>query len=323
MTLVLLAAGLGSRYGGLKQLTPVGPKGEVLLDYSVRDAVKAGFSEIVFIIRREIEELFQQKILSRYQTLFPGLIIRYVFQELTDLVPPHFSITRTKPWGTGHALLAARHVVTTPFAVINADDYYGPTGFVLLKKFFENFRKGVSTSQFADAVANCGTDPFSEYAMVAYELGKTLSEHGSVSRGICETSKGVSTSQFADTVANCGTDPFFLTTITERTAIERTSHGIVAQEKEGQLIPLKEETWVSLNFWGFTPAFFAQLEEKFSQFLEKEKNLTTTEFYLPQAINDLIQEKRASVQLFPTPDRWMGLTYPEDLAVVQEALRNQ
>lgn len=286
MILVVLAAGLGSRYGGLKQLTPVGPNGEILLDYSVADAVRAGFSEIVFVIRRDIEEAFHRAIGSRYQTAYRDVKVRYVFQELTDLPEKiNLPLSRTKPWGTGHALLAARHHVTTPFAVINADDYYGTAGYKLLNDFFKTASSPTS------------------YAMIAYALKKTLSEHGSVSRGICDVDAA-----------------HFLTSITERTSIHRTSSAIVAEEKNGTIIPLPEQAWVSLNFWGLTPAIFPQLEEKFFQFLQQGKNISSAEFYLPSAISQLIEEKRASVRLFPTSDPWFGLTHPDDLAFVKKEL---
>ncbi len=288
MTLIILAAGMGSRYGGLKQLSPVGPREEILLDYSVADAVSAGFTEVVFVIRRQIETAFDEMIGTRYKAVFPELAVHYVFQDPTDL-PEYFSLPegRTKPWGTGHALLAARNQVKRPFAVINADDYYGPEGYRLLKKFLEEPKKTGS------------------YAMVAYSLKNTLSEHGSVSRGICEVDTN-----------------HFLSNITERTSIHATSSGIVAKEKNGTLIPLTGNEWVSLNFWGFTPDIFPHLEKEFSQFLEQQENHATAEFYLPSAVSTFIQEKKATVQLLPTSAPWFGLTHPDDLTHVRQALTN-
>ena len=286
MTLVILAAGMGSRYGGLKQLDPVGPHGEILLDYSVADAVQAGFSEVLFIIRHEIEKAFRQHLGNRYQAAFPDLKISYAFQDPTDL-PENFSLPspRSKPWGTGHALLAARSHITTPFAVINADDYYGPSGYRLLKTFFE-------------------TSPSDNtYAMVAYALKNTLSEHGSVSRGICQS-----------------TPDHMLLDIIERTSIRMTAEGIRAEEKNQTSIPLTGNEWVSLNFWGFTPSIFSHLEDQFSTFLQHKENHTTAEFYLPSAVNQLVHEKNTSVHLFPSQDPWFGLTHPADHALVKAAL---
>ena len=285
--LVILAAGMGSRYGGLKQLDPVGPNGEVLLDYSIHDAVQAGFSKIVFVIRKEIAQAFEEHIASRYAKNYPGLKIRFAFQELTDLpknIP--FPSQRSKPWGTGHALLAARHEVTTPFAVINADDYYGPSGYHLLQNFFLQLQLLTSTT----------------YAMVAYALKNTLSEHGNVSRGVCQ--------------ANAEN---FLIDITERTSIRKTPAGIVAEEKNDTLC-LTGEEWVSLNFWGFTPDIFPHLEQGFADFLACEENHASAEFYLPSLVNKLVHEKKASVKLLRSEDPWFGLTHPADLARVKKAL---
>ncbi|OHE77927.1 MAG: hypothetical protein A3F67_09125 [Verrucomicrobia bacterium RIFCSPHIGHO2_12_FULL_41_10] len=282
---------MGSRYGGLKQLDPVGPRGEILLDYSVYDAVAAGFSEVIFIIRKDIEEAFRQTIGDRYRDAFPELKVRYAFQELHDL-PEGFTppVGRTKPWGTGHALLAARRLVQSPFAVINADDYYGASGYRVLQQFLTKASHG-------------------SYAMVGYHLKNTLSEHGSVSRGICHSRSDE-----------------FLINIIERTTIRRASgkNCIVAEEKDGQIIHLTGEELVSLNFWGFTPDLFVHLEKEFSKFLKDhlhEENQLTAEFYLPSAINNLIKKETASVRLFPTSDPWFGLTYPADLPQVKKALQ--
>lgn len=282
--LVILAAGMGSRYGGLKQLDPVGPHGETLLDYSVADAVTAGFNEVIFIIRHEIEEAFHKHIGTTYQKRFPHLKITYAFQDLNDL-PYGFSApsTRVKPWGTAHALLAARTKVNEPFAVINADDYYGASGYQLLKKFL--------------SIKNHGS-----YAMIGYALKNTLSEQGSVSRGICQKDS-------EDHLVN----------IIERTSIQKTATGIQAKEKT-QLIPLTGEETVSLNFWGFMPDIFEYLEKKLCSFLKKNHSDLTAEFYLPSAISQLIEQNLVSVEILPSSDPWFGLTHPGDLPYVKEAL---
>ena len=289
MTLIILAAGMGSRYGGLKQLDSVGPHGEILLDYSVYDAVAAGFSEILFVIRHDIEEVFRSKIGDRYCQAFPNLKVSYAFQELDDL-PEGVPVPegRVKPWGTGHALLAARKVITGPFAVINADDYYGASGYRVLKQFLEKASEG-------------------RYAMVGYLLKNTLSEYGSVSRGICESN-------------NEGT----LSHITERTAIRATHDGIIAEERTGEAFRLTGEELVSLNFWAFMPDLFSHLEKQFSEFLKAyrgKESQSTAEFYLPAAVSHLIETDMASVELLPTTDPWFGLTHSDDLPHVKEALR--
>ncbi len=281
LTLVVLAAGMGSRYGGLKQLDPVGPSGEIILDYSVTDAIKAGFNKVVFVIRREMLEQFRESVGSRYEE---RLAVEYAFQELEPLPGGRVSpVGRTKPWGTGHAVLVAASVVRGPFAVINADDYYGPSGFAELARFL--------------SAASAG-----EYAMVGYRLEKTLSEHGTVSRGICRADeKG------------------FLIDITERTAIVRTDEGIVAQGNPPVCLTGEEPT--SMNFWGFTPGLFARLERLFEEFLEERGEDAKAEFYLPAAVSSLIASGEASVRLLRSEDPWFGLTYPEDKAAVVEALR--
>jgi UTP-glucose-1-phosphate uridylyltransferase len=287
---------MGSRYGGLKQLDPVGPHGEALLDYSMRDAAEAGFTEILFVIRREIAQAFEEHLKNRYTQQYPDLKISSVFQELTDLPKKiSFPISRSKPWGTGHALLAARHHVTTPFAVINADDYYGPSGYHLLKNFLLRLFITAPGKKHP-------TKRHSNYAMVGYALKNTLSEHGNVSRGLCKTTKAS-----------------FISDIIERTAIRKTPTGIIAEEKN-EVLPLSGEEWVSLNFWGFTPDIFPHLEKAFSDFLTNKGNDDSAEFYLPSVVNKLIHEKKVSLQLLPSQDNWLGLTHPADLAHVKRAL---
>lgn len=280
LTLVVLAAGMGSRYGGLKQLDPVGPAGEIILDYSVADALLAGFTKVVFVIRREMLEQFRDSVGARYE----GRIqVDYAFQELEPLPGGRVSPAgRTKPWGTGHAVLAARPVVRAPFAVINADDYYGPGGFVKLALFLQAAETG-------------------QYAMIGYRLEKTLSDHGSVSRGICRM----------DRAGN-------LVDITEQTAIVRKASGIIADGNPPVHLVGDEPT--SMNFWGFTPDLFARLERLFDEFLEESGESPKAEFYLPMAVGSLVASGEVTVRLLQGDDPWYGLTYPEDRPLVVRAL---
>ena len=280
LTLVVLAAGMGSRYGGLKQLDPVGPSGEIILDYSVRDALLAGFTNVVFVIRREMLEQFRDSVGVRYEGTIP---VEYAFQELEPLPGGRVSpVGRTKPWGTGHAVLSAKPVVRGPFAVINADDYYGPGGFVKLALFLQASEQG-------------------QYAMVGYRLDKTLSDHGSVSRGICQSDRGG-----------------YLVDITERTAIVRRDGSIIAEGTTPVSLSGDEPT--SMNFWGFTSDLFSRLERLFEEFLEERGEDSKAEFYLPAAVSDLIASGEVTVKLLQTNDPWYGLTYPEDRPLVVEAL---
>jgi len=280
LTLVVLAAGMGSRYGGLKQIDPVGPSGEIILDYSVSDALKAGFAKVVFVIRRETLELFRDAVGVRYEG---KIAVEYAFQEMEPLPGGRVSPAgRTKPWGTGHALLAAAPVVRGPFAVINADDYYGPSGFARLASFLRTAEEG-------------------HYAMVGYLLEKTLSEHGTVSRGICRQD-----------------DRGYLVEITERTAIARKAEGIIAEGNPPVVLTGAEPT--SMNFWGFTPDLFSRLERLFEEFLEEKGGDLKAEFYLPAAISSLITSGEVTVRLLTSEDPWYGLTYPEDRPMVVSAL---
>ena len=280
LTLVVLAAGMGSRYGGLKQLDPVGPSGEIILDYSVRDALLAGFTKVVFVIRREMLEQFRDSVGVRYEGTIP---VEYAFQELEPLPGGRVSpVGRTKPWGTGHAVLSAKPVVRGPFAVINADDYYGPGGFVKMALFLQAYEQG-------------------QYAMVGYRLDKTLSDHGSVSRGICQSDRGG-----------------YLVDITERTAIVRRDGSIIAEGTTPVSLSGDEPT--SMNFWGFTSDLFSRLERLFEEFLEERGEDSKAEFYLPAAVSDLIASGEVTVKLLQTNDPWYGLTYPEDRPLVVEAL---
>jgi hypothetical protein len=280
-TLVVLAAGMGSRYGGLKQLDPVGPSGEILLDYSVSDAMEAGFGGVVFVIRRDMADLFRETVGCRYEG---RLEVSYAFQELEPLPEGRVSPAgRVKPWGTGHAVLAAAGLIRGAFAVINADDYYGSSGFHALGSFL----KGGTTGK---------------YAMVGYRLDGTLSDHGPVSRGICAT----------DTEG-------LLTSITERTSIQRAEGGVItAGGAEPVILTGNEAT--SMNFWGFQPDLFEGLERLFGEFLEVSGGDAKAEFYLPAAVGELVAAGEATVNVLPSTDPWYGLTYPEDRAVVSEAL---
>lgn len=280
-TLVILAAGMGSRYGGLKQIDPVGPSGETILDYSVYDAIRAGFGKVVFIIRKDIEadfkEAFAEK-LSRY------IEVDWVFQEL-EYLPTGYTTPagRTKPWGTGHAVMMTARKVHEPFAVINADDFYGFNAFDTLAGFF--------SAQQSEGKA--------DYAMVGYKLSNTLSEFGSVSRGICET----------------GGDNW-LKSVTERTKIQRTGGKIVDMRSDGSLLPLEEDVPVSMNFWGFTPSVFEHIEKEFKLFLDAERENLKSEFYIPSLVDNLINSGRAQVKVIRTSALWFGITYKEDKPLV-------
>ena len=280
LTLVVLAAGMGSRYGGLKQLDPVGPHGEIILDYSVQDALRAGFSKVVFVIRRDMLALFHETVGSRYEG---RMLVEYAFQEMEPLPGGRVSPPgRTKPWGTAHAVLAARSLVRGSFAVINADDYYGPSGFRELAAFLASSEAG-------------------DYAMIGYRLDRTLSDHGSVSRGICRSD-----------------EQGYLIDITERTAISRSAGGIIAEGNPPVALEGAEPT--SMNFWGFTPDLFEHLERLFEEFLEERGSDLKAEFYLPAAVSSLITSGEVTVQLLHSQDPWFGLTYPEDRPLVVEAL---
>ena len=282
--LVILAAGMGSRFGGLKQVEPVGPAGELIIDYSVHDARRAGFDRLVLVIRKDIEADFRATIGRRLEA---RMDVRYVFQEV-DLLPAGHPppAGRTKPWGTGHAVLAARAAVQRPFAVINADDFYGASGYAALAGHFGR---------------TAATAP--DYAMVGYPLKQTLSEFGTVSRGLCATDAGGR-----------------LQHITEITRIEKTAAGAKYTDGAGAARQLTGGEIVSMNFWGFTPAVFAQLDELFAGFLAKSGGDPKAEFYLPTAISTLNEAGRARVALLESSDAWFGITYREDLANSRQAV---
>lgn len=273
-TLVVLAAGMGSRYGGLKQVDPVGPSGEAILDYSVFDAVRGGFGKVVFVIRHDFEEEFKLKVGSKYEGVIP---VDYAFQDITDLPEPYaVPEGRSKPWGTAHATRAARSVVKEPFAVINADDFYGRDAFAKLGEFLSNAKP-------------------MEFAMVGYRLDLTLSENGSVARGICK-------------VANDGS----LEGVTEMTKLVKAGETAENQEDPANPVKVPLDARVSMNLWGFTPELFDELERRFPQWLEANVAKEKSEWYIPFVVDELIKEGRASCKVIPTQSRWFGVTYRED-----------
>ncbi len=288
LTLLIMAAGIGSRYGGLKQIDPVGPNGEIVVDYSVYDALRAGFDKVVFVIRREIESAFRERI---GRAVEGRVETAYVFQEL-DRLPPGYALPagRTKPWGTGHAILCARDEVTTPFAAINADDFYGRTAFAALAGHLRNARD---------------TGGLYDYAMVGYILENTLSEHGHVARGVCAS----------------GPDRCLID-IRERERIRRFPDGVKYGRAGGDWIELPAGSLVSMNFWGFTPGLFDELESRFPAFLRASAaNILKAEFLIPEVVGSLVREGKARVRVLPTAEKWFGVTYPDDRPRVQKAIR--
>jgi len=289
ITLVVMAAGIGTRYGGLKQIDPVGPNGEIILDYSAYDALAAGFDRIVFIIRRDLERAFRDRI---GRAVEKRADVAYVIQELGDL-PAGFAVPegRTKPWGTGHAVLSCRNAVNAPFAVINADDYYGATSFATLAPYLRQARD---------------IDGVGDHCMVGYALENTLSENGSVARGICEL-----------------TPEGFLSDIRERTRIQRFDEGIRYAETDDRWAPLPPDAIVSLNLWGFTPSILAALESSFASFLRASADrLEKAEYFLPDVVGDLVKCGKARVKVLRTTEKWYGITYQEDRPLVQSAIRD-
>jgi dTDP-glucose pyrophosphorylase len=285
-TLLILAAGMGSRYGGLKQLDPMGPNGETVLDYSVFDALRAGFGKVVFVIRRDFEEEFKTKVGSRFDKHIP---VEYAFQSITDL-PEGFSVPegRVKPWGTTHAVLAAEEQVKEPFAMINADDFYGRDAFAKLAANLPTLRP---------------TEGRKHYSLVGFQLKNTLSEHGSVARGVCTSHEGK------------------LTSVTEMTKIVKTDSGARNEEDPDNHIELSGHELVSMNFWGFTPDVFPQLREAFVNFLKKEGGSQKSECYVPKEVDNFIKQGTADVEVLQTSSSWFGVTYPEDKAIVVASIK--
>ena len=272
---------MGSRYGGLKQLDGLGPNGETIMDYSIYDAIKAGFGKLVFVIRKDFEQDFREKVVSKYQGHLP---VEVVFQSL-DALPEGFSVPegREKPWGTNHALLMGKEVIREPFAVINCDDFYGRDSFQVMGKFLSALPEGSQNV----------------YSMVGFRVGNTLSESGTVSRGVCATD-----------------ERGFLQAVTERTKIERKADGqIKFLDDDGQSwTAIADTTPVSMNFWGFTPDYFAYSEDYFRYFLglESTRQNLKAEFFIPLMVDKLIKEGTATVKVLDTTSRWFGVTYPED-----------
>lgn len=279
--LVILAAGMGSRFGGVKQVQPVGPHGELIIEYSAFDALRAGFGRLVLVIRKDIEADFRDTIGRRLEQ---RMEVRYVYQEI-DALPAGFQAAagRTKPWGTAHATLVAREEVRGPFMVINADDFYGASAYQTLANHF-------ATS--------------ADYALVGYPLNQTLSEHGSVSRGLCAT----------DAAGR-------LKSITEITKIEKTDTGARYTDAAGQVQVLTGNEIVSMNCWGFTPAIFDQLDTEFRAFLQQRGTDPKAEMYLPTVVSDLNQRGQAKIALHRSSDAWFGLTYREDIPAAQAAIK--
>lgn len=275
-TLFVLAAGMGSRYGGLKQLDGLGPNGETIMDYSIFDAIRGGFGKVVFVIRKDFEQDFREKIISKYENHIP---VEVVFQAIDNL-PAGFSVPadRTKPWGTNHAVLMGKDVIKEPFAVINADDFYGRDSFEVLGK----------------ALAEM-TGKENDYCMVGYRVGNTLSESGSVARGVCATDENG-----------------YLTTVVERTAIERIDGKVSFKDESGEMVTIADNTPVSMNMWGFTPDYFKYSEDMFVDFLKENIDNPKSEYFIPLVVNQLINTQAARVKVLDTTSKWFGVTYSAD-----------
>lgn len=287
--LVIMAAGIGSRFGGgIKQLAKLGPHGEIIIDYSIHDALKAGFTKIIFIIRKDIEADFREVIGDRIAKIAN---VQYAFQALDDL-PAGFSVPeeRKKPWGTGHAILAARNLIDCPFAVINADDFYGAEGFRKVHDYLVN-----DMDERGNVMDLC---------MAGYILGNTLSENGAVTRGVCEVN-----------------DDSNLKSVSETFEIRKENGMAVGQDGNGEPVKLSEDDIVSMNMWGLTPRFVKTLEERFPAFLRNAQGNIKAEYLLPRVIGDLLQEGNATVKVLPTADRWFGVTYAEDRESVERSLQ--
>lgn len=278
-TLLLLAAGMGSRYGGLKQLDGLGPNGETIMDYSIYDAIKAGFGKIVFVIRKDFEDDFRQKVLSKYEGHIPAEVC---FQAM-DKLPEGFTVPegRQKPWGTNHAVMMAKGLIHEPFCVINCDDFYNRDAYMVMGKFLSELPEGSKN----------------RYSMVGFRVGNTLSENGTVARGICSKD-------------NDG----HLTEVVERTEIMRVDGKVCYKDEEGKCVAVEDNTPVSMNMWGFTPDYFEYSDEYFKEFLSDAKNMENlkAEFFIPLVVNNLIHEGTATVKVLDTTSKWFGVTYAAD-----------
>jgi UTP-glucose-1-phosphate uridylyltransferase len=285
-TLLILAAGIGSRYGGLKQLDPIGPSGETIIDYSIYDALQAGFGKVVFIIKESIEKDFKETFLEK---LKDKIEVDYVFQELW-MVPEGVDVpeTRQKPWGTGHAVMMAEEKIKTPFAVINADDFYSRKAFELISAYYKDWGPGREN----------------DYCMIGYPVASTLSDFGAVSKGICQ----------AD-------DHNRLIDVVERTQLERQENEIVYKNDSGQMELILPGTIVSMNFWGFTPSFFGFLKQGFSRFIKENQENPKAEFYIPTMVNELIKKQIATVTVLYGKVQWFGMTYKEDRKMVVKKVK--
>jgi len=284
-TLLIIAAGMGSRYGGLKQIESVGPNGEIIIDYSMYDAIGAGFKKVVFVIRYSFEEAFKAKIGSK---LDGRVETAYAYQELGNALegfplPPE----REKPWGTGHAILMGKDLIDEPFAVINADDYYGAHSFKLMREFLAG--PGIASA---------------EYAMVGYKLSKTLSEHGSVARGVCQCEDGI------------------LRDVVECLGIDKQGDGARFLDDKGVEHRLSGDEVVSMNLWGFHPSIFQHLAEQFQGFLKERAQQLKSEFFIPTVVDELVKDDQVRVTVLPTRDTWFGVTYPDDKARAERSIRN-
>ncbi len=288
-TLFLLAAGMGSRYGGLKQLDTLGPHGEAIMDYSIYDAIQAGFGKIVWVIRKDFEDLFRKQILSKYEGHIP---CELCFQSI-DCLPEGFTVPegRTKPWGTNHAVMMGSEVIHEPFAVINCDDFYDADAFRVMGQWLASLPEG-STGR---------------YAMVGFRVDNTLSESGTVSRGICENDEKT----------------HHLTSVVERTKIERHDGIVQYLDENDQWVSIPDTTPVSMNFWGFTPDYFKHSLDYFRLFLSDPKNMVNpkSEFFIPLMIDHLIKRGLATCEVLDTTSKWFGVTYPEDRPEVVEKLK--
>ena len=287
-TLIILAAGMGSRYGGLKQLDGLGPNGETIMDYSIYDAINAGFGKLVFVIRKDFEQEFREKIISKYEGHIP---CELVFQGL-DCLPEGFTCPeeRTKPWGTNHAVMMGASVIKEPFAVINCDDFYGRDSYQVMGKFLSELPEGSKNT----------------YAMVGFRVGNTLSESGTVSRGLCATN-----------------DKQQLTSVVERTKIQRMDGEVKYLDENETWVSTPDTTPASMNFWGFTPDYFEYSEDFFKTFLSDPKNMENlkSEFFIPLMVDTLINGGVATVDVLDTTSKWFGVTYPEDRQGVVEKIK--
>lgn len=279
---------MGSRYGGLKQLDGLGPHGETIMDYSIYDAIQAGFGKIVFVIRKDFEEQFREKVLSKYEGHIPAEL---VFQGI-DALPEGFTVPegREKPWGTNHAVLMAKDVINEPFCVINCDDFYNRDCFKVIGKYLADLPEGAKN----------------DYAMVGFRVGNTLSENGTVSRGVCSTNKEGN-----------------LTTVVERTKIERRDGKVQYLDDNGSWVTVDDNTPVSMNVWGFTPDYLEYSEEYFKEFLSDPRNMENkkSEYFIPMMVNKLITDGTATVKVLDTTSTWFGVTYPEDREGVVERIK--